>query len=118
MAALTVVTCAISGTNPAPVSAAGGGDSVVNPRGDVMLLVTNGAGAPINVTLAAGANPTRAADGTFPAMTLANQVIAVTNGQSRLIGPIPAAFNDANGLVQITYSSATSVTIAAFRAAA
>lgn len=112
MAALTKVTPALAGTATTPASAAAGGDSVANPRGNTILRVTNGGGSSINVTLAAQVT-TRAADGTFPAMTLANQVIAVANGTTKLIGPIPPAFNDGNGNVQITYSAVTSVTIEA-----
>ena len=39
--------------------------------------------------------------------------LAVTNGQSRVIGPIPSVYNDGNGLVQLTYSAVTSVTVEA-----
>ena len=44
MAALTVVTPTPLGVNPGPVSAAAGGDSVANPRGSVLVRVTNGGG--------------------------------------------------------------------------
>lgn len=117
MADLPVSAPSVAGVNLNPAAASSGGDAILNTRGDVFLYVTNGGGSSINVTLAA-VQTTRPADGTFPASTFGNQVVAVPNGQSRLIGPIPPAFNDANGKVQVTYSSVTSVTVAAFRPAA
>ena len=113
MATLTKVTPTLAGTATTPASAAAGGDQVANPRGNTTLRVVNGGGSSINVTLAAGANPTRASDGNFPAMTLAANVVAVAAGASKLIGPIPTAFNDSGGNVQIAYSAVTSVTVEA-----
>ena len=41
-------------------------------------------------------------------------VVVVTNAEERMIGPFhKAAFNDANGKVQITYSGVVALTIAA-----
>lgn len=117
MADITPVVPALAGTNPSGVAASGGGDAVLNPRGNVLIRVNNGGGSSINVTLAVGPNPTRPGDGTFPAMTLANQVVAVPNGQSRIIGPVPPAFNDGAGKVQVTYSAVTSVTVEAYQPA-
>lgn len=113
MAALTKVTPALAGTATTPAAAAAGGDSVANPRGNTILRITNGGGGSINVTIAAGASPTRSADGTFPAMTLAANVVAVGAGATKLIGPIPPAYNDSGGNVQLTYSGVTSVTVEA-----
>lgn len=100
---------------PSNVAASAGGDSVPNPRGNVILRVANANASSINVTLAVGPTPTRPSDGTFPAMTLAANVVAVPSGQTRLIGPIPPAFNDGAGSVQIAYSLAASVTIEAYQ---
>ncbi len=113
MADITVVTPAISGTNPSPVSCAGGGDAVLNPRGRTCVRVANGSGGSITVTLAAQLTA-RPSDGQFPPMTLGNQAVAIAAGTQRIIGPIPTAFNDGNGKVQITYSGVTSLTIEAF----
>lgn len=113
MAQITPVKPTLAGTLTGAVSAAGGGDSVANPRGNVFIQVVNGGGGSINVTL----TPTitnRPADGVFPQMTLAANVVAVAAGASKVIGPIPTAFNDGNGNVPVTYSGVTSVTIAAF----
>jgi hypothetical protein len=111
MATLTPVNPALAGATSAGVAAAGGGDQVANPRGNTILRVNNGGGGSINVTIAAGANPLRPADGTFPAQTLAAQVVAVGAGVAKLIGPIPPAYNDGNGNIQITYSGVSSVTV-------
>lgn len=114
MADITVVTPAISGTNPSPVSCAVGGDAVLNPRGRTCLRIANGSGGTISATLAAVATA-RPADGQFPPMTLGNQAVSIPAGTQRIIGPIPSAFNDGNGKVQITYSpGVTSLTIEAF----
>jgi len=112
MATLTPITPVFTGATMTPASAAAGGDQFANPRGSTVLYVKNGSGASVNVTLTAQ-TVTRPADGPFPLMTVANSVIAVPASGERLIGPIPSAYNDGNGNVQITYSSATSVTVAA-----
>lgn len=115
MATLTPVTPSIAGVSLAGVAANAGGDEVENASGDVMLFVSNGGGGSINVTLAA-VQTARPASGAYPAMTLANQVVAVAGGAKTLIGPIPTAFNHATtGRVAITYSGVTSVTVAAIQ---
>lgn len=115
MADITPVSANLAGIAPGSVSASSGGDAVLNPRGNAIVRVTNGGGSSINVTLAPGANAVRSGDGVFPAMTLGNQVVAVPAGASRLIGPIPPAFNDGNGKVQMSYSAVTSVTVEAIQ---
>ena len=111
MAAITVVkpsTLGMAGTAVAPAAASAGGDTLSNPRGGCYLKVNNGGGGSINVTIAAGANPTRPADGQF------HVVVAVANGTNKIIGPIPSCYNDSGGLVQISYSGVTSVTVEAY----
>lgn len=117
MATLSPVSPAITGTTFTPASAGGSGDQFANLRGTAMLYVKNGSGASINVTLAAQTTA-RPADGIYPAQTVGNQVVAVAAGAEKIIGPIPAAFNDGNGNVQVTYSSATSVTVAVIQPSA
>lgn len=114
MATLTKTTPTLAGTVPSSNNAAAG-DQVANPKGKTYLRVTNGSGSSINVTLTAQST-TRAADGTFPSMTLSNQVVAVANGTSKVIGPIPPAFVDGSGYTQIAYSATTSVTVEAWDA--
>lgn len=112
MAALTVQRPLITGVALAPASAGAGGDTVANVRGRVVLLVENGGGGSINVTLTAQ-QTSRPGDGTFPAQTVADQVVAVAAGASKVIGPIPAAFVNASGQVAISYSGVSSVTVTA-----
>lgn len=114
MATLTPVSPAISGSTLTPASASAGGDQFANLRGSALLYVKNGSGGSINVTLTAQTTA-RPADNQFPAQTLGNNVVAVAAGAEKIIGPIPAAFNDGNGNVQVTYSSATTVTVAAIQ---
>lgn len=116
MAALTPVTPAITGSTFAPAAASAGGDSFPNPRGNGLLYVKNASGGSINVTIAAQAPyTTRPADGPYPSQTVGNIVVAVGAGVERIIGPIPGAYNDGNGSVQITYSGVTSLTVAAIQ---
>ena len=110
MATLTPLSPSISGGTFSPASAAAGGDQFANPRGTALLYVKNGGGSSINVTLTAQIT-TRPADGAYPSMTVANNVVAVAAGAEKVIGPIPSAFNDGNGNVQVTYSAVTSVTV-------
>lgn len=84
---------------------------LANPRGNVLLRVANGSASSINVSMAAGATPLRPADGTYPAMTLAAEVIAVAAGAVKFIGPIPKAYNDVNSKVQFTFSATATVTV-------
>lgn len=71
-------------------------------------MVTNGGGSSINVTIDDPGS-------TSPANATAfnpDVVVAVPNGQTRLIGPFPVnRFNDANGLVAVSYSGVTTVTV-------
>lgn len=110
MSTYTPVSPAISGSAFAP-AAVSASDSFPNPRGNAFLYVKNGSGGSINVTLVAQST-SRPADGSFPAMTLSNNVVAVANGAEKIIGPIPSAFNDGNGNVTVQYSGTTSVTAA------
>jgi len=110
MAILTPVTPALTGATMTPVAAAGGGDQFANPRGNAFLYVKNASGGALTVTLTAQTTA-RPADGPFPAQTLANNAVSVPASGERLIGPIPSAFNDGNGNVQVTYSGVTSLTV-------
>lgn len=107
MATLAVVTPSLAGTVCTPVAAASGGDVFQND-GDTLFYVANGGGAPITVTVVA-----QYADGDLP---LTDKVVTVTNGTSQIIGPFPARyFNNALGLVSITYSAVTTVTVKPIR---
>lgn len=113
MAAITKVSPSLSGTAVTGAAASAGGDTVANPRGNTIIRITNGGGSTITATLAAQVT-TRPADGTFPAQTVSNAAVSIAAGVTRLIGPVPPAYNDGNGLIQLTYSAVTSVTVEAY----
>lgn len=101
-----------SNTTPTLAAAAGGGDAFVND-GRTFLMVTNGGGAPINVTLVVQ-RPNLRVPGAGT-VVFASIVTSVTNGTTRFIAVPTGPYNDTNGRVQVTYSGVTSVTVGAFR---
>lgn len=117
MAVLTVNSLAETGLTVTTVSAAAGGDKFDNPTDErTFLQVTNGGGGSINVTISKQQSTLNAPG--YGALTLADRVVAVGAGVTKLIGPFPAAlYNDANGQVNVGYSGVTSVTVAAIRMA-
>lgn len=108
MATLTYQTASIAGAAYATVAAAAGGDKVApNDRGAV--LVTNGSGSPITVTVAVPGN-------TKYGQAAPDVPVTVPASGSRLIGPFPSDLADpTDGLVAITYSAVTTVTVAAIQ---
>lgn len=106
MATLTPVASTATGATIAYASAAGGGDSVTVGSNAVTLRVRNGSGSSINVTLTAA---TACNQG-----TLHDVVVAVAAGAEKAI-LIPARCVATNGTCAVTYSSATTVTVAATR---
>lgn len=112
MAQYSPIRAALAGTTITPNAAAGGGDSIANLRGGVMLEVTNGGVGSINCTLEVQLT-SRGGDGVYPPQTVGDNVVAVGAGVTKLIGPIPAAYNDGNGNVQVTWSGTTDVTFVA-----
>jgi hypothetical protein len=109
MAAIAVTSIPYpSGNAPAFVAANAGGDTVV-PGDRTRLIVRNGSGASINVTIPAfpATLPHGAA---MPAL-----VVAVPAGGEKWIGPLSGSqfANPANGLVAVQYSAVTTVTVAA-----
>lgn len=108
MALLAHQQIAATGTAVSLVAAAGGGDTV-NPDDRMFLWVKNGSGAPITVTVVV--------PGTFYAQNLADIAVSVpaTTGE-RLIGPLDRKLADpSTGVVNITYSGVTSLTVAAVK---
>lgn len=94
-----------TGAAVTPVSAAGGGDTIVGGQ-CVQLYVNNGGGSPITVTLVTP----ETVEGS---LAVTDRAVTVTNGTFRLI-PVPSRYNDpATGLASITYSGVTTVTVAA-----
>lgn len=114
MATISLQTITESGLTPTMTAAAGGGDQFLNSRGDVFLFVENGSGSSVTVTVTA--QTTTFSDEKYGSSTKANITKAVSAAGQAMIGPFaPNAFNDSSGYVQVSYSSATSVTVAAIR---
>jgi hypothetical protein len=107
MATLAVTQLLATGAvEPALTAAAGGGDQFPN-NGRTYLKVTNGGGAPITVTIASQRSCDQG--------STHNTTNSITNGTTELMGPFPTErFNDALGMVQVTYSAVTTVTVGAF----
>jgi hypothetical protein len=112
MAALTLQTIDINGIVPA-YAAVNASDTVkVNTAQRNFLHVKNGGGGSINVTLVA-VKTTAKVPG-VGVVTIGDEVIAVTSGSEKIIGPFPEAFMDTDGTVTINYSGTTSVTAGVF----
>jgi hypothetical protein len=107
MAALQLQVLVPGGSESALVAAAGGGDTCPAGPG-VFLEVANGAGSPVTVTLAT--------PGTVDGLAIADRAVAVPAGETWKI-PVPRIFQKADGSAAITYSSATDVTVGAFKVA-
>jgi len=106
MATLTTQQVTSSGLNPTANTAAGGGDKV---RPGSILRVINGGGSSITVTLVSP--ETRDGD-----LAVADRAVTVPNGTFRLIYASDYYRNKADGLVEVTYSAVTSVTVEVFKA--
>lgn len=107
MADIAVQQFATVGLDPAFTAAGAGGDTYTN-AGDTYLFVTNGGGAPINVTLNAQTQCNQGFDH--------DTIVAVAAAETKQIGPLAAGrYNDASGKVNVTYSGVTSVTVAVVR---
>lgn len=108
MALLAVQQASLSGTPVTYTAAAGGGDTIALPHDKVALRIKNGGGAGITASIA------------FPGTTpygVANPVrttSSIAAGAEVVVGPIPlSAADPVTGLVSVTYSGVTSVTVAA-----
>lgn len=110
MATLTLNTVAITGTDETLVAAAVGGDAIPNDAGKSYLIVNNGSGSSITVTI--DAVNTNAPTG----LTFTDPTVTVAAGVRKIIGPFsPSYFNDTNNRVNVTYSAVTTVTVGAFK---
>jgi hypothetical protein len=108
MATLTPQVVSLAGLNPTYASAASGGDKI-QPGERTFAHIKNGAASPITVTL----NATAAVRG----QTVTSPTVSVPASGERMIGPLTADLfaGVSDGLVALTYSSNTTVTIAALR---
>lgn len=110
MALLATQAIVIAGTTATYAAASAGGDTVA-PGRSTYLHVKNGGGAPITVTIGAYPNAT-----TYGA-AVPDLVVTVANGAEKKIGPLwpEATFaNPTTGVVDVSYSAVTSVTVGAF----
>jgi len=104
MATLTAVAPARTANQIAGVAAAAGGDEFAND-GKQLLLIENGSGAEIDLTITT--------EKTVDGEDVADKVIAIPDGERHLIGPFPTQiYNDGDGHVNIGYEDHTNVTVA------
>lgn len=108
MAALTLQVLVPGGSESELVNASGGGDTCATGPG-VFLEVNNGSGSAVTVTLAT--------PGTTDGLAIADRAVSVPAGERWKI-PVPRIFAKADGQCDITYSSATTVTVGCFKVAA
>lgn len=101
MATLTTQQVTSSGLAATANTAAGGGDKVAPGS---LLRVNNGGGSPITVTLVSP----EVRDGD---LAVADRAVTVTNGTAKYIYASDYYRNKTTGLVDITYSAVTSVTV-------
>lgn len=110
MARTALTPTALAATGATISAAAANVDGHTIPgTGDVFILVANGSGGSINVTVVT--------PGTQDGLAIADQVVAVPAGATKIIGPFPPrSFTDeADNLVDIDFSSVTSITVQAFQ---
>lgn len=111
MAELTLQQITEAGGAVTYSSAAEAGDTADN-SGNTFLHIKNGSGGSITVTITA--QTTTVENTIYGDLTKANASIAVEGSGEAFIGPFkPAAFNDTDSEIAITYSAVTSLTIAA-----
>jgi hypothetical protein len=111
VAAITLQTITTAGLAYTTAAATGGGDTVqLASATDVgtFLIVKNGGGSPITVTIADPGSTAAGNTGTAPA-------VSVAAAATTLFPLLPAQVNPATGLISIAYSGVTTVTVAAIR---
>lgn len=108
MATLTVLTASpSSGQALGAAAVAAGGDQFLND-GDIILYFKNTNASSRTVTVATG--------GTIGGLAIADVTVALAQNEEKVVGPFdPRIFNDSSGYVQLTYTAATDVTVAAIR---
>lgn len=85
-------------------SAAANGQTF-RPGEHVFIHAVNGSGADVEVTIAT--------PGTVAGLAIADRVVDITAGESRMIGPIsPALYAGSDGLATLTWEALTTVTVA------
>ena len=111
MAELTVQQITETGGAATYVSANGEGDTADN-NGNMFLHIKNGGGGAITATITA--LTTSVESGMYGELRKSNSATILDAGTEAFVGGFaPAAFNDGNGEIAITYTAVTSLTIAA-----
>lgn len=90
------------------VTEAGNVDGHTIPNEGAVLQVTNGSGAPINVTLV---TPGSADD----SLAIPDRVVAVPAGATRYFGDLDAVYRQSDGTTHVNLSAVGSVTVAALQ---
>lgn len=107
MATLAIQPVASTGTALSFAAATSGGDKC-HVGNDLYLIVKNGSGASVTVTLATTA--------TNEGFAVADNAVAVAASAETAIGPLdPALYRGTDGLCAITYSASASVTVASVK---
>ena len=112
MATLTIKTLDRTGLDVTVADAAAdvGGDEFANDGSRTFYSVNNGSGSPVTVTFVTPV--------TVDGLAVADRDVVVAAGSTSLIGPFPRSdYNDANNMVQVTYSAVTTVTVVAAKLA-
>lgn len=108
MAALTTQAIVSTGVKPTYAAATGGGDTIAPVDGRTFLHVKNGDSSSHTVTIASTA-VARAG------LATSNLAVAIPAGEERMIAIDPTGYADSTGTAAVTYSAATSMTVAAIR---
>lgn len=111
MAALTVVASARFANAITWANAAGGGDEFANTGKELLLVShTNGGGSTVTLTITTEA--------TSDGLAVADRTVSIAAGSFHVLGPFPKGiYNDADGNVNLAWSSATDIDIAVIRPA-
>jgi hypothetical protein len=110
MALLTTVTATLAGTNPGFVAANAGGDTM-QYQPNSFLHVRNASGSSVTVTVVVPGNTEFGVAQPDPTVS-----VPATTGE-RLIRLTQGLVDPATGLINVTYSAVTSVTVAVISAA-
>lgn len=116
MATLSRQTLGEDGLTATYSAAAGGGDQADNSDGKTFLHIKNGGGGSVTVTVAEQVSGTTVEDPSLGKLTKASATKVIGAGAEAFFGPFKKlGFNDTNGMIQITYTGVTSLTIAALK---
>lgn len=99
---------AVTATGTVPTSRSAAAGDKITPDSNLFLLVTNGGGSPINLTIAVPGNTSYGQANPDP-------VIAITNGTTKAIRLLSEYADPSDGLIALTWSDTTSVTFNAIR---